>query len=223
MKRGGKWRLWTSPFANLFFTHLKRSPVAIFHVDGTGFLGWSGELHVLDLTGLARGVVQWHHPTGHGTPPLPMAAHSAIVDASGDTMVLFGGRAKHNRINDMSLLHLPTMRWQSRYARKSGVPGPPKARSRRRALLPPTSAHHFIPIATCSASSRPGVENPQTPEARSWHVAQWLPPHHMFVYGGLGPDPEGQSSAHARCFHDAWTYDLQKETWQQQDFDAPPR
>ena len=69
---------------------------------------------MLDLTELAQGTVQWRRPRAAGVAPPPTAAHSAIVDKTSDSMVLFGGRAQHNRTNELHVLHLPSLTWRSR-------------------------------------------------------------------------------------------------------------
>lgn len=86
--------------------------LALFHPSSYN-RGWSGELYVLDLSGLSKGYVEWRQPVTRGAAPPPLAAHTAILH--GHDMVIFGGRASHNRINELNTLHIPSMSWTGAY------------------------------------------------------------------------------------------------------------
>lgn len=86
-------------------------------------LGWHGELAVLDLTELTarsgsrgdlrhtkgRCSITWSFPHKGGFQPCPRAA--ATLTRVGDRAILFGGRSRAGRLNDVWELNLITMEW----------------------------------------------------------------------------------------------------------------
>ena len=86
------------------------------------------------------------------------------------------------------------------------------------------SPHSGRPLRNNHREAEASEEGGSVPAPRSWHVAHFLEPQHMLVYGGLGADaPGGQGSADASCYDDVWLYDLKRHTWEELPISAPPR
>ncbi|XP_068236511.1 kelch domain-containing protein 2-like isoform X1 [Palaemon carinicauda] len=72
--------------------------------DGVHSRGWNDQLVYYDID-----TNTWVWPQTYGPRPSPRAAHTA--DIVGDTVYVFGGRFKNDRMNDLHCLNLTTSRW----------------------------------------------------------------------------------------------------------------
>lgn len=79
---------------------------AQYHWDLSNGLCWTNEVHLFQLsTGM------WVSPQMTGQRPPPCAAFSLTM-ADSHRAVLFGGRQRERRVNDIYILHLDTWHWE---------------------------------------------------------------------------------------------------------------
>lgn len=70
------------------------------------FVGWNNELWRFDLS-----TQQWSAPDCAGAPPSPRAAHTMTMCGK-HRAVVFGGRTKEGRVDELYILHLDKKQWE---------------------------------------------------------------------------------------------------------------
>eukprot|EP00118_Oscarella_pearsei_P001814 m.8563 g.8563 ORF g.8563 m.8563 type:complete len:430 (+) comp20702_c0_seq2:115-1404(+) len=80
-------------------------PGAMWVPDDDGIVGWNNELYAFDTESES-----WSSLEVYGPRPSPRAAHS-LVKLDSHRVVLFGGRERERRLNDIHILDLRTMTW----------------------------------------------------------------------------------------------------------------
>ena len=94
-------------FGGWSFSILGLQPGAAFHQDLSGWgAGWNNEFHKYDTT-----TNHWSYVQTIGRVPEPRAATSFIkIDST--RALLFGGRTRSSRTNDLYMFHLTTNTWE---------------------------------------------------------------------------------------------------------------
>ena len=83
----------------------------------------------VDNRGEGGAELQWVLPEVSGTPPSPRAYHSACgrlnyAEDGLEQLLVFGGTGAAGRLNDLHILHFPSMHWTSPRCDESGAPPP---------------------------------------------------------------------------------------------------
>lgn len=159
-----------------------------------------------------NGIRHWEQLAPSGTPPSARYIHSAVWDAVGNRMILFGGFDGSNYLNDVWALSFNDgLAWVQ--LAPDGTP--PDARAKHSAVLDPVSRQMLVFGGETSGGTAQGdlwsldlslavpawsaISAGGAPGARTWHTAVYdAPRERMLIVGG--------HSASNSLLRDVWCY-----------------
>jgi len=192
-----------------------RSRMVVFGGGGSGTM--FNDVWALDLT---PGTEAWSLVTVVGAPPAARTQHTAVHDAAGQRMVVFGGRDADAVLSDTWMLDLATDTW----SQPTPAGPPPDARRGHTAVADPDNSRMIVfgglgsagfQNDTWTLSLAPGTLTwsqlspaGSTPGTRAWHSATMDDADgRVLVIGG-----RGMSSLQGEA---QWSLDLASSGWTQ--------
>lgn len=150
-------------------------------------LGWNNQLVYYDIT-----TQLWHCPkySCSKEAPKPRAAHT-ITKINDNQCILFGGRTRENRSNDLYVFNIKEFSWSKNLIHKESE-------------------------LQVNNESENHIES-HTPNERSWHTMVQLQNDKLFLYGGLSKESESLGDGWLLDLHNfQWTKietNFEKRLW----------